>query len=156
MFSRTDIPITPSHWVGAIASLPWLCLGVFTLILALSFGSAFLLLLAASVGGAVYQWNLNGRLGLAKSITRLIVTESGIVAERRDGQQLTVTVEPESRLYFRLMILKLRPTNSNYNPITVLLWSMTSGAGNISTDLHRRLRVWLNLGPQSSDHHQIE
>jgi len=156
VFSRTDIPVTPSHWVGALSALPWLGLALFNLVLTFSFGGSFLLLFALSLAGVFYQWNLNGRLCLARSITRLVLTESGMIVEQANGKQVPVAVDPESRLYHRLIILKLRPTNSTNRRSTVLLWAINQRMGNIPGDLHRQLRVWLNLGPAGAEQHQTE
>lgn len=146
MSSRIDIPIRASGRVGVLASLPWLGLAIFNLILAFVYGPAFLILIPATLAGAVYQWNLNGRLCLDRSITRLIITDGDLQAQQRNGQQYPVYADSGSRLYPRLVILKLNPSDSNNKESTVLLWAGDNGAGNVPGDLHRHLRAWLRLG----------
>jgi toxin CptA len=148
--SRIDIPLRPSGVVGCLAALPWLVLCGFILILAGTHGISFLVLLPVALAGALYQWNLNGRLSLGRSITRLTITDRGLQAQQRNGTQFLASVGPQSRLYPALIILKLNPDDATYKSISVLLWARNEQSvdspGNIAGDLHRQLRVWLRLG----------
>lgn len=146
MSSQIDIPLRPCARVGAMAALPWSGLAVFTLILSHSYGPVFLALIPVTLAGAVYQWQLNGRLRLDRSITRLTLTGDGLQARQRNGDQYPVVADSGSRLYPRLLILKLRPCDATNPASTVLLWATAKGTGNVPGDLHRQLRVWLRLG----------
>lgn len=154
MSSRIDIAVRPSGPVGFLASLPWIGLTGFELVLAYAYGPAFLILLPLALAGALYQWNLNGRLCLARSVTRLTVTGDGLQLQQRDGKQYSAAADPRSRLYPRLIILKLNPADTTHKPSTMLLWADMHGTGNVSGDLHRRLRAWLRLGSASSQPQQ--
>lgn len=149
MSSRIEIPVKPSARVGFLAALPWLGLTVFDLILAYAYGPAFLVLIPVTLAGAVYQWNLNGRLCLDRSVTRLTVTGDGLHLLQRNGEHYPVVADSGSRLYPRLVILKLNPSDATNGPSTVLLWAEEYGTGNVSGDLHRQLRAWLRLGSTS-------
>jgi toxin CptA len=144
--SRIDIPVKPSNRVGLLASAPWLGLTGFNLILANAYGAVFLGLIPLALAGAIYQWNLNGRLRLARSVIRLTITSDGLQLQQRNGEQYPVTANSGSRLYPRLVILKLNPSDATNRASTMLLWSDEHGTGNVSGDLHRRLRAWLRLG----------
>jgi len=144
--SRIDIPLRPSAWVGFLATTPWLVLSVFNLVLAYAYSAFFLILAAMALAGALYQWNLNGRLCLNRSIVRLTVTENGLQTQQRNGEQYPVTPHSGSRLYPRLIILKLEPTDATHTSSTVLLWAGQQGSGNVPGNPHRQLRAWLRLG----------
>ncbi len=150
MSSRIDIPVTPSRWVGCLSALPWLALTVFNLVLAQAYSAFFLALIPVGLAGAVYQWNLNGRLSLNRSIVRLTVSDIGLQAQQRDGERYPVTPDSASRLYPRLIILKLKPSDTTNRSGTVLLWARDQGPGNVPGDLHRQLRAWLRLGSDSN------
>ena len=145
MFNRTDIPLTPSDWVGCLAALPWLALALFNFTLTLIYGGGFLVLFAISLAAAAYHWHLIGRLAFDKSILSLMITQSGLVAERKDGKQFAATVKAESRLYSTLVILKLAPIDSTYGAAIVVLWPHRKRAGNVDPDRHRQLKAWLRL-----------
>jgi len=144
--SRIDIPVYPSSWVGCLTALPWLALTVFNLILAQAYSPGFLALVPVGLAGAVYQWNLNGRLSLGRSIVRLTVADGELQVQQRDGQHYSVIPDPVSRLYPRLAVLKLKPSGTTNHPCTVVLWARTKGPGNVAGDLHRQLRARLRLG----------
>lgn len=154
MYNQTDIPISPSPWVGSLAVLPWFVLAAFNLVLALAYGAIFALLLPVALAGGVYQWNLTGQLRLRQSIVRLMITSDGLQVQQRNGACYPVTADGNSRLFPRLAILKLRPTASTNPASTVLLWANSQGArfvrGNVPADPLRQLRVWLRLGPANS------
>jgi toxin CptA len=148
--SQIDIPITPSRWVGCLSALPWIGLTLFNLILAQAYSAYFLVLIPVGLAGAVYQWNLNGRLSLNRSTVRLTVSEVGLEAQQRDGERYPVIPDSASRLYPRLIILKLKPSATTNRSGTVLLWARDQGPGNVPGDLHRQLRAWLRLGSDNS------
>lgn len=150
MSGRIDVPVSPSTWVGCLTALPWLVLTVFNLILAQAYSPVFLVLALAGLAGAVYQWKLNGRLSLGKSIVRLTVTDGQLQIQHRDGQHYAVTPDAVSRLYPRLIMLKVKPSATTNWPHTVVLWARVQGPGNIPGDLHRQLRAWLRLGSVDS------
>lgn len=145
MSSRIDIPVNPSSWVGCLTAFPWFALAVFNLILAQAYSPGFLALVPVGLAGAVYQWNLNGRLSLGRSIVRLTIADGELQVQQRDGQHYAVIPDSVSRLYPRLAVLKLKPSDAT-NHCTVLLWARTKGPGNVPGDLHRQLRAWLRLG----------
>ena len=149
MSSRIDIPISASRWIGFLSALPWFALTLFNLILAQAYSAFFLVLIPVGLAGAVYQWNLNGRLNLNRSIVRLTVSDAGLQAQQQDGEQYPVVPDSVSRLYPRLIILKLKPSGTTNRSGTVLLWARNQGPGNVPVDLHRQLRAWLRLGPES-------
>jgi len=148
--SRIEIPVKPSARVGFLAALPWFGLTIFDLILAYAYGPAFLGLIPVTLAGALYQWNLNGRLCLDRSVTRLTITGDGLHLQQRNGEHYPVVADSDSRLYPRLVILKLNPSDATNRPSTVLLWAEEHGTGNVSGDLHRQLRAWLRLGSASN------
>jgi toxin CptA len=130
--------------------MPWLILAIFNLVLALAYGWLFLTLVPLALAGAVYHWNLNGRLSLERSVVGLTITADGLQARQRNGHPYPVIADPGSRLYSQLAILKLTPVDATHNPSTVLLWAGIRGGGNVPDDLHRQLRAWLHLGPSGS------
>lgn len=146
MSSPIEIPIRPCLWVGVLAALPWSGLVVFVLALAHSYGPYFLILSPAALAGAIYQWRLNGRLGLDRSITGLTVTDEALKVQLRSGDGYTVAADSASRVYPRLLVLKLTPLDPTHRSSTVLLWADNNGTGNVPGDLHRQLRAWLRLG----------
>ena len=150
MFNRIDIPVSPSNWVGCLAVLPWFALTVFNLILAQTYSPGFLVLVPAALIGAIYQWNLNGRLSLDRSIVRLTVTDGELQVQQRNGQNYAVIPNSVSRIYPQLVMLKLKPSSTTNHSGTVLLWSQARGTGNVPGDLHRQLRAWLCLGSENN------
>lgn len=150
MSSRIDIAVSPSTWVGCLTALPWLTLAGFSLILTQAYGPGFLILVLAGLAGAVYQWNLNGRLTLGRSIIRVTVADGELQVQRRDGRHYSVSPESGSRIYPRLVVLKVKPSCTTLHSATVLLWARAQGPGNVPVDLHRQLRVWLRLGSGTS------
>lgn len=146
MSNRIDLPVRPSNAVGLVAILPWLCLTVFSLILAYRYGVGFLILVPVAAAVAVHQWHLTGQLCLDRSVVRLTVRNDRLQVQRRDGKHYEAIADGESRLYPRLVILKLRPGDTTYKPLTVILWAETQTVGNVPADLHRQLRAWLRLG----------
>ncbi|TGN41038.1 hypothetical protein [Marinobacter confluentis] len=155
MSSRIDLAIRPSAGVGCLVALPWAGLGMFNLILALTYSLWFLALIPLALAGGIYQWKLNGRLGLQRSVVRLTVNVDQLQLQHRNGQKYPVRADPSSRLYPRLAILKLMPSDTTNRPSTVLLWADradcgdSGSLGNVPADQHRQLRAWLRLGPSS-------
>lgn len=150
MSGRIDVPVSPSTWVGCLTALPWLVLSIFNLILAQAYSPFFLILVPAGLAGAIYQWKLNGSLSLDRSIIRLTVADDELQVQQGDGQHYSVTPDSASRLYPRLVVLKLKPAATTNWPHTVLLWAREQGPGNVPGDLHRRLRAWLRLASGNS------
>lgn len=128
-----------------MAALPWLALTAFQCTLAQSHGALFLVLIPATLVGALYQWNLNGRLCLDRSVVHLAVDGNELQVLRKSGERYLVIVGPASRLYPRIAILKLMPIGNTQMPSTVVLWAIRRDVGNVPGDLHRQLRAWLRL-----------
>jgi toxin CptA len=126
--------------------MPWLALAGFNLTLAFAYGLPFLALVPLALAGAVFQWKLNGSLSLNRSVTGLVIGGDGLQVQQRSGEGFTARAAPASRIYPRLVILKLTPTGAIKRPSTLLVLAGQPGTGNVCEAQHRRLRAWLQLG----------
>lgn len=149
MFNRIDLALTPSPLAGLIAALPWGVLMLATLVLGYAQHPLLWLFSPLAGLGGWRRFQSCGRLrGGSRSVTRLSVAGDRLTAHLANGRSVPVAISPDSRLFARLAILKLTPTDASVRPVTSILVDPLAAAGltgNVDPSLFRRLRVWIRL-----------
>ncbi len=146
MLNRIDLPLARSALAGLIAAFPWFTLALAALALGQLQHPLLWLLCPLAVAGGLRQYRDSGWLQPASSVSKLSVNSDRLYAHLNDGRQLPVSVSGDSRLYARLAILKLTPTDTSVKSALVILVDPGLGlTANVDPVAFRRLRVWLRL-----------
>lgn len=154
MLNRIDLTLSPSALAGLIAALPWGALMLAALALGqLQHPLLWLFCPLAAVGGA-RQFRGSGWLQRENSVRHLSVSGDQLYAHLTDGRRPPVKVSADSRLFARLAILKLTPSDSTVKPALVILVDPAQATGltaNVDPAAFRRLRVWLRLASPEAE-----
>lgn len=152
MLNRIDVPLAKSTLAGLIGAAPWFVLALAAIALGLIQHPLLALFCPLAMAGGVRQFRVSGRLQQANSVTRLSASAEGLCVQFNDGREAAVRVSADSRLFARLAILKLRPTDTTVKPALVILVDPGHGlSANVDPAAFRRLRVWLRLALPETD-----
>lgn len=146
MLNRIDVALARSTLAGLIGAAPWCVLTLAAILLGLIQHPLLWLFCPLAMIGGVRQFLGSGQLQRANSVTQLSASEGQLRARFNDGRESTVRVGADSRLFARLAILKLTPTDTTVKPSLVILVDPGHGlSANVDPTAFRRLRVWLRL-----------
>ena len=148
VFSRIELALNRSTLAGLVAALPWGVMMSVTLVLGQAQHPLLWLFCPIAGLGALRQFRNCGRLRGSRSVLRLSVTGQQLTAHLADGRCLPVEISTDSRLFARLAILKLKPTDTRVKPVISVLVDPLAASGltgNVDPAIFRRLRVWIRL-----------
>lgn len=143
MFSRNELPIHPAPRLLPWLSAPGVLLSVLVLGLPLPTGVGFLLAACVLAIGVWFALRGAGMLAHAR-VHALVWTPGQLSLEIRAGQLQPVRVSAASRVYARLVLLRVRPVRWGWPRLLVL--TDLPGLANCDAESLRRLRVALRYG----------